>query len=72
MLLTMILIFAGMSIAEGIKSARKKMWKESIVILSMTGIGILLQILKIMGIDSPIKMLGNLIYPLGRIIFKNH
>lgn len=72
MLLTMILIFAGMSIAEGVKSARKKMWKETIAVLSMTGFGILLQVFKMIGVTPPIKMLGNLTYPLGKIIFKNH
>lgn len=70
MLLVLMLISATIILIEGIPLVRKKQWKEFYTLISLLSIALALGIMKTIGMTSPIQFLQNLLYPLGKTIFK--
>lgn len=65
------LIFAVVICAiEGIPLYRKKMWKEFATLISLLIIALSLEIAKVLNLPAPIKLLEDLLSPIGRSILR--
>jgi len=72
MFLTFILIFIVIIFFEAIPFRKKKLWKELTAIITLTAISICFTIFKLFDILTPIVTLKDLVYPFGRMVFRNH
>ena len=70
MLLILMLVSATIILIEGIPLVRKKQWKEFYTLISLLSIALALGIAKTIGMPTPIEILENLLYPLGKTVFK--
>jgi ABC-type iron transport system FetAB permease component len=71
MLLELILVATIIGIIEGIPLVKKKMWRELATVVVLIIIAIFLEIVKILGMPTPIHILKDLLSPLGKAIFKH-
>lgn len=71
MLLTIILLSSVIVFVEGKPLIRKNKIKEFITVLIILSFSIVLILEKNMNLEAPIDMLYNLLYPLGKMIFKS-
>lgn len=58
-------------IYENMSLKKKNQKKERNVMILLLTVAILLLVLKEIGIRTPIKILGDMLYPYGKEIFKN-
>jgi ABC-type iron transport system FetAB permease component len=70
MLSILILISIIISLIEGIPLVKKKLWKELSAVLFLIISAVLLGIAKFLGMSSLMHILGNLLYPLGKKVFR--
>lgn len=70
MLLILILTSAVITLIEGIPLARKKHWKEFYIMILILLISLTLWSVKEIFMITPIQILKNLLYPVGKSIFK--
>lgn len=55
---------------EGIPLYRKKMWKEFAALISLLIIALSLEMAKVLDLPTPIKLLEDLLSPIGRSILR--
>lgn len=65
----LILIIIAICLAEGIPLVKKRLWKELITFGLLIFISIILITGKMLDIQTPLGMLGNLFSPIGKVIF---
>ncbi len=72
MLLTIILIFTALIFIETIAAARQKLWRDFTSLIVLTAFSICFSIFKMVDIPTPIILLKELFFPIGRAVFRNH
>lgn len=70
MFLILMIVSAAIILVEGIPLVRKKQRKEFYTLISLLSIALALWIVKAIGMPTPIQILENLLYPIGKAIFK--
>lgn len=70
MLLILILTSVVITIVEGIPLARNKHWKEFYIMIIILVISLTLWSVKEIFMFTPLQVLKNLLYPVGKSIFK--
>ena len=70
MILILILTISVIIFTEGIPLVRKKHWKEFYIMILLLVISLTLWSIKEIFMISPIHILKNLLYPVGKSIFK--
>lgn len=71
MYLMLAIVTTSVGIYEGIPLVKKKLWKEFITLIFLTLIIIILLIIKILNLPTPLEIIENLLYPLGKTIYRN-
>lgn len=70
MLIFLIIVGTAIGIIEGMPLLKKRMYKELIAVISILVIAIGMWILNSMGIPTSLKLLNDLLNPIGRTIFR--
>ena len=70
MLISITLISAAIALIEGLSLIKKKMYKELVTLIILLFLAILLVVEKKFNIPTPIVIIKNLLYPLGKIIYR--
>ena len=70
--MTVLIVFTALAIglAEGIPLGKQGQWKELAVMSTLLGIAFLLVAGYYFNLPSPLALLGRLIEPIGKAIFK--
>ncbi len=65
----LVLIVIVIILAEGIPLVKKKLWKELVTFGILIFISIVLMVGKRLDIQPPLGLLGNLLSPIGKMLF---
>ncbi|URZ18478.1 hypothetical protein [Clostridium felsineum] len=71
MLIAVIIISIAIVFIEGIPLIKAKKRKEFITVLTLSIIAVLLVLAKSLNIVTPMVLIRNLLYPLGRLVFRS-
>lgn len=71
MLISITLISTIIAFVEGLPLFKKKMWKELITVIILLLITISLVAVKKLSLPTPLNILNDLLYPLGKMIFRS-
>lgn len=67
MIIILVITVLLICLFEAAPLTKKKLWKELFTVLCIVSIAIFLEISKISGVITPIKLMENLFEPIGRL-----